>query len=120
MMMCIHLPFIGINHIVFILVHIPPDSSSLSDVTHFTCLPPLPAAQVGDGDCGSTLALGARAILSDVKAKYNLNDAAATAWQLALSIRHAVGGTSGALYDVFATAAARKLQVISGGVRRDR
>ena len=43
--------------------------------------------------------------------RYNLNDAAATIWQLAHSIRHAVGGTSGALYDVMATAAARTLKV---------
>eukprot|EP00195_Chlamydomonas_chlamydogama_P006031 CAMPEP_0202906546 /NCGR_PEP_ID=MMETSP1392-20130828/39357_1 /ASSEMBLY_ACC=CAM_ASM_000868 /TAXON_ID=225041 /ORGANISM="Chlamydomonas chlamydogama, Strain SAG 11-48b" /LENGTH=587 /DNA_ID=CAMNT_0049595115 /DNA_START=17 /DNA_END=1780 /DNA_ORIENTATION=+ len=67
-------------------------------------------AKVGDGDCGSTLAHGARAILSDLDTKYPLNDAAATVWQLAKSVRHAIGGSSGALYDVFATAAARSLK----------
>ncbi|GAX75952.1 hypothetical protein CEUSTIGMA_g3395.t1 [Chlamydomonas eustigma] len=66
--------------------------------------------KVGDGDCGSTLATGARAILQDVKSKYHLNDPAITAQQLARTIRSAVGGSSGALYDIMVTAAARTLK----------
>jgi dihydroxyacetone kinase len=70
-----------------------------------------PAPQVGDGDCGDTLLAGARAILSDLSAHYPLNDTAATLAAVAQSVRHAVGGTSGALYDVGLTAAARGYKV---------
>jgi dihydroxyacetone kinase len=67
--------------------------------------------QVGDGDCGDTLLAGARAILADLSFHYPLNDTAATLAALATSVRHAVGGTSGALYDVALTAAARAYKV---------
>ncbi len=67
--------------------------------------------QVGDGDCGDTVAHGARAILTDLPTKYPRNDPAGTVACLAASVRQAVGGTSGALYDVALTAAARCLKV---------
>ena len=47
--------------------------------------------------------------------RYDLNRPALAASQLALSIRHSIGGTSGALYDVFFTAAAAVLKVSLGG-----
>lgn len=62
--------------------------------------------QVGDGDCGDTFKTGAQAILADLAAKYDLNAPATTAQQIAHTVRHSVGGTSGGLYDVFFTAAA--------------
>jgi len=58
----------------------------------------------GDGDCGSTLARGARAVLSDLPA-YKLDSLPHTLAGLAGSVRAAVGGTSGALLDVLFTAA---------------
>jgi hypothetical protein len=43
--------------------------------------------------------------------RYQLNNHVITAQQLARSIRTSVGGSSGALYDIMVTAAARTLQV---------
>ena len=61
-------------------------------------------AVAGDGDTGSTLARGARAVLADLPF-YNLDDQG-DAWAgLAASVRRAVGGTSGALLDACFTAA---------------
>jgi dihydroxyacetone kinase len=61
-------------------------------------------AVAGDGDTGSTLARGARAVLDDLPS-YNL-DNHGDAWAgLAASVRRAVGGTSGALLDACFTAA---------------
>ncbi|KAJ1376179.1 S-adenosyl-L-homocysteine hydrolase, NAD binding domain [Sesbania bispinosa] len=51
-------------------------------------------SMVGDGDCGSTMYNGAKAILEDVK-NYPLNDAAETVSEIGSLIRRAMGGTSG-------------------------
>lgn len=59
----------------------------------------------GDGDCGTTMAKGARAVLEDLDKQYPLNDAAATVHQIGCSIRRVTGGTSGILYDIFTRAA---------------
>lgn len=67
-------------------------------------------SKVGDGDCGTTLGHGASGILADLKTEYDLNTPHVLALQVARSVRHSVGGTSGALYDVFITAAARTLK----------
>jgi dihydroxyacetone kinase len=61
-------------------------------------------AAAGDGDCGSTLARGARAVLEDCP-RYRADNLADTLAGLAGSVRRAVGGTSGALLDVLFTAA---------------
>ncbi|KAG0591587.1 hypothetical protein M758_1G182600 [Ceratodon purpureus] len=60
---------------------------------------------VGDGDCGSTMAKGAKAILQDLDKHYPLNDAAATVHEIGCSVRRETGGTSGILYDIFTRAA---------------
>lgn len=65
--------------------------------------------QVGDGDCGLTLKKGAEAIRDDMSKAYSLNDPQLTAKQLAGSIRRAMGGSSGALYNIFLMAASNAL-----------
>uniref|UniRef100_A0A7S0RX56 Dihydroxyacetone kinase n=1 Tax=Pyramimonas obovata TaxID=1411642 RepID=A0A7S0RX56_9CHLO len=70
---------------------------------------------VGDGDCGLTLTRGAKAILADIDPRYPLDDPAATAVQLGLSVRRSMGGTSGALYDIFFNAAAASLKSTPAG-----
>jgi dihydroxyacetone kinase len=76
-------------------------------------------AAVGDGDCGMTLAAGAAAVLEDLP-RYNVDDASATAAGLAASVRRAMGGTSGVLYDIFFTAAAASLSRSSAGTQAAR
>jgi dihydroxyacetone kinase len=66
-------------------------------------------AKVGDGDCGSTLATGARAVL-DALPSFQLNSAAATALSLANAIGLHVGGTSGGVFKIFFTSAAAALR----------
>ncbi|XP_027357792.1 putative 3,4-dihydroxy-2-butanone kinase isoform X1 [Abrus precatorius] len=60
--------------------------------------------KVGDGDCGSTMYRGAKAILEDIK-NYPLNDAAETLSEIGSSIGRAMGGTSGIIYTIFFKAA---------------
>ncbi|XP_077236213.1 putative 3,4-dihydroxy-2-butanone kinase isoform X2 [Tasmannia lanceolata] len=66
-------------------------------------------SKVGDGDCGSTMFRGARAILEDMRKHYPLNDAAETVNEIGASIRRVMGGTSGVIYDIFCRAAYAKL-----------
>nr|XP_025680424.1 putative 3,4-dihydroxy-2-butanone kinase isoform X2 [Arachis hypogaea] len=49
-------------------------------------------SKVGDGDCGSTMYRGAKAILEDIK-NYPLNDAAETVNEIGSTIRRAMGGS---------------------------
>ena len=70
-------------------------------------------AAVGDGDCGTTLAAGAAAIIEDLQL-YDVDDAAATAASLAASVRRSMGGTSGVLYDILFSAAATSLRNSAG------
>ncbi len=65
---------------------------------------------MGDGDCGDTLLAGARAVLGDLGG-YPTHDAAAAVAAVARSVRQSMGGSSGALYDLGFTAAARALKV---------
>ncbi|KAI4352064.1 hypothetical protein L6164_006350 [Bauhinia variegata] len=67
--------------------------------------------KVGDGDCGSTMYRGAKAILEDIK-NYPLNDAAETVNEIGLSIR-SMGGTSGIIYTIFCKAAYAQLKASS-------
>ncbi|CAL0332596.1 unnamed protein product [Lupinus luteus] len=69
-------------------------------------------SKVGDGDCGSTMYRGAKAILEDIK-NYPLNDAAETVSEIGLSIGRAMGGTSGIIYTIFFKAAYAQLKVSS-------
>ncbi|KAJ4973961.1 hypothetical protein NE237_007135 [Protea cynaroides] len=64
--------------------------------------------KVGDGDCGSTMFKGARAILEDLK-YYPLNDAAETVNEIGSSAK-IMGGTSGIIYSIFCKAAYAKLK----------
>ncbi|KAL3655079.1 hypothetical protein CASFOL_000865 [Castilleja foliolosa] len=63
-------------------------------------------SKVGDGDCGSTMAKGASAVLEDLKKFYPLNDPAETVNEIGSSIRKVMGGTcSGVIYGIFTNAA---------------
>lgn len=65
---------------------------------------------VGDGDSGITMMRGANGIRHDMEEKYPLNDPSGVARCLASSIAHSMGGTSGALYSIFFTAASVAIQ----------
>ncbi|KAJ9678255.1 hypothetical protein PVL29_022990 [Vitis rotundifolia] len=67
-------------------------------------------SKAGDGDCGSTMFRGATAILEDMKKFYPLNDPAETVNEIGSSIRRAMGGTSGIIYDIFCKAAYGQLK----------
>ncbi|KAK9867896.1 hypothetical protein WJX84_007686 [Apatococcus fuscideae] len=66
-------------------------------------------SKVGDGDCGSTLRLGADAVAAAATASLPLNDPSATARGMASTVGQAMGGTSGAIYRILFTAAAGAL-----------
>lgn len=64
------------------------------------------SGSVGDGDCGTTVKRGALAIQEALQRKeMPLNDAASLCRCLARCVS-AMGGTSGAVYNIFFTAAA--------------
>ena len=67
-------------------------------------------AKVGDGDCGSTFALGAKQILNDIKG-YPLNNISNTLKSLTKSIENSMGGTSGVIYRIFFTALAHNYHI---------
>ncbi|GAQ78019.1 hypothetical protein KFL_000060860 [Klebsormidium nitens] len=67
-------------------------------------------ARTGDGDCGTSMRKGAAAVLDDIWHRYPLNDAAETVKEVGASVRHAMGGTIGVLYDVFCRAAYASLR----------
>ncbi|XP_057952075.1 putative 3,4-dihydroxy-2-butanone kinase [Malania oleifera] len=67
-------------------------------------------SKVGDGDCGSTMYRGAKAILEDMQKYYPLNDAAETVNEVGSSIRRVMGGTSGIMYDILCKAAYAQLK----------
>ncbi|KAI4347314.1 hypothetical protein L6164_008134 [Bauhinia variegata] len=69
-------------------------------------------SKVGDGDCGSIMDRGAKAILEDIK-NYPLNDAAETVNEIASSIRRSMAGTSGIIYTIFCKAAYVQLKASS-------
>ncbi|CAG7896838.1 putative 3,4-dihydroxy-2-butanone kinase [Brassica rapa] len=66
--------------------------------------------KVGDGDCGSTMCRGAKAILDDMKNYYPLNDAAETVNEIGSSIRRVMGGTSGIICSLLCKAAYAELK----------
>ena len=61
--------------------------------------------KVGDGDCGATFARGAAALLLDAPHMCDFDSARDIAIAIGLTIRRSMGGTSGALYDIFFAAA---------------
>ncbi|XP_071079240.1 triokinase/FMN cyclase-like [Haliotis cracherodii] len=69
--------------------------------------------EAGDGDCGTTVTRGAKAILSKLAMKDNPGLPVTNPSSLALSLANIVetnmGGSSGALYSLFLTAAAKCL-----------
>ncbi|KAK4799510.1 hypothetical protein SAY86_024875 [Trapa natans] len=67
-------------------------------------------SKAGDGDCGSTMYKGATAILEDLKTNYPLNSAAETVNEIGNSIRRAMGGTSGIIYNILCKAAYSSLK----------
>jgi dihydroxyacetone kinase len=66
-------------------------------------------AKVGDGDTGSTLAIGARSILRGLN-DYPLADPAGTAAAIGRALATSMGGSSGVLMSIFFTATAAALQ----------
>ncbi|EFJ46445.1 hypothetical protein VOLCADRAFT_62675 [Volvox carteri f. nagariensis] len=68
-------------------------------------------SRVGDGDCGTTVAAAAAALLRELPEGGGEGGIAAYAPAVAKCVRNAVGGSSGALYDILLTAAARHLKV---------
>lgn len=65
---------------------------------------------VGDGDCGVTLARGARAVLSHADDISDPNDVVKTINKLAGIMETDLDGTSGAIYSIFFTALAAELR----------
>lgn len=65
-------------------------------------------SRVGDGDCGSTFATAAAAILEDASS-YPMGDVAAAVGAVGESIGRAAGGTTGGLYHVMLAAASAAL-----------
>ncbi|XP_046567393.1 LOW QUALITY PROTEIN: triokinase/FMN cyclase-like [Haliotis rubra] len=74
--------------------------------------------EAGDGDCGTTVSRGAKAILSKLGTKDNPGLPVRNPSSLALSLANIVetdmGGSSGALYSLFLTAAAKCLKTSAG------
>jgi len=62
----------------------------------------------GDGDCGTTLAAGAKAVLEDLPT-YPLASPANVARAVSVSTERSMGGSSGALYSIFLNAVAAAL-----------
>jgi triose/dihydroxyacetone kinase / FAD-AMP lyase (cyclizing) len=66
-------------------------------------------AQVGDGDCGTTVRAGGEAVLARLP-DLDCARPAACAAALSSAVANGMGGTSGALYQIFLTAAAGSLR----------
>ncbi|KAI5456694.1 dihydroxyacetone kinase [Mariannaea sp. PMI_226] len=69
---------------------------------------------VGDGDCGTTLSRGAKAVLKSLSASPATpsTGASAAVMRIALALEGSMDGTSGALYELFVTALAAALQTM--------
>ncbi|KAK1515909.1 dihydroxyacetone kinase [Colletotrichum costaricense] len=72
--------------------------------------------QVGDGDCGVTLARGAKAVQKYADSSSVSDDAVRTAIDLTNVIEDNMDGTSGAIYSIFFAALASELRKASAGV----
>ncbi|GKT65615.1 dihydroxyacetone kinase [Colletotrichum tofieldiae] len=72
--------------------------------------------QVGDGDCGVTLARGAKAVLKYAESSSISDDAVRTAIDLTNVIEDNMDGTSGAIYSIFFAALASELRKADTGV----
>lgn len=68
---------------------------------------------VGDGDCGTTLARGAEAVLAFLNSKDLNPDALITLLHLANVIEDNMDGTSGAIYSIFFAGLASSLRALS-------
>jgi len=75
-------------------------------ITHFDTI-------VGDGDCGTTLARGAKAVLGFLNSQDMSSDALVTMLHLATVVENNMDGTSGAIYSIFFAALASSLRMIS-------
>lgn len=71
-------------------------------------------AKTGDGDTGTTLCHGAKAILSRMKF-INWCNTGTALQTIGRCARRSMGGTSGALYDIFFTAAGRAIMDVEEG-----
>ncbi|TQN65966.1 Dihydroxyacetone kinase 1 [Colletotrichum shisoi] len=71
--------------------------------------------QVGDGDCGVTLARGAKAVLKYAESSSVTPDAVRTAIDLTNVIEDNMDGTSGAIYSIFFAALASELRKAGAG-----
>ncbi|KAE8366036.1 dihydroxyacetone kinase [Aspergillus caelatus] len=79
---------------------------------------------VGDGDCGSTLARTAQAILREIVNKGNYNRDSGDIIQLletlAIVVENNMDGTSGALYAIFLNALAASLRAVGAKLPKER
>ena len=73
------------------------------DITRFDTI-------VGDGDCGETLARGARAVLAFLDSPGMSDDAVSTLLHITNVIEDNMDGTSGAIYGIFFAALAAKVR----------
>lgn len=71
-------------------------------------------AKVGDGDCGTTIAKGASAVMEAV-GRLPADDLSGTALAVGHLLGRSMGGTSGAVYKLLLTAAAAELKESQGG-----
>jgi len=79
--------------------------------------------KVGDGDCGTTFKLGAKAALHDLSG-YPLNSISDTLEAMGSTVAKSMGGTSGALYRIFllslcATTRAKEIDNMIGDAKMD-
>jgi dihydroxyacetone kinase len=68
---------------------------------------------VGDGDCGTTLARGASAVLNFLNSDDLTSDALATLLKLVNVIEDNMDGTSGAIYSIFFAGLASSVRIMS-------
>ncbi|XP_077493081.1 triokinase/FMN cyclase-like [Amblyomma americanum] len=71
-------------------------------------------SESGDGDCGATLAAGARAGLAYLRTRPPLDHPGLVFRQLSHTVSSSMGGTSGALYSLLLLGASRAFQLKSG------
>lgn len=79
--------------------------SSLSDLFLCACV----ILSFSDGDCGSTLRKGAEGIHKDLDTSFDFTSWSSLAGSVAHSVLVHMGGTSGAIYNIFFTAASTRL-----------
>lgn len=71
-------------------------------------------SESGDGDCGTTLAAGARSILAYLHTRPSMEYPGLVFRQLSHAVSGSMGGTSGALYSLLLLGASRAFELLTG------